>query len=127
MHRLSRCILLAHEDKTFRGAIVASMSIPWGETKGDDELGGYHLVWPRDLVQSAIGLLASGQTETARARAHLAGLFAGTGRRVAAKLAGSTAKRYWTGLAARRSGRADPARVASARKRMRSGFSIRGR
>ncbi|HSU85497.1 MAG TPA: glycoside hydrolase family 15 protein [Chthoniobacterales bacterium] len=67
MHRLSRCILLAHEDKTFRGAIVASMSIPWGETKGDDEIGGYHLVWPRDLVQSAIGLLASGQTETARA------------------------------------------------------------
>jgi glucoamylase len=67
MHRLSRCILLAHEDKTFRGAIVASMSIPWGETKGDDDIGGYHLVWPRDLVQSAIGLLASGQTETARA------------------------------------------------------------
>ncbi len=67
MHRLSRCILLAHEDKTFRGALVASMSIPWGETKGDDEIGGYHLVWPRDLVQSAIGLLASGQVETARA------------------------------------------------------------
>ncbi|MEO5717412.1 MAG: glycoside hydrolase family 15 protein, partial [Chthoniobacterales bacterium] len=67
MHRLSRCILLAHEDKTFRGAIVASMSIPWGATKGDNDIGGYHLVWPRDLVQSAIGLLASGQTETARA------------------------------------------------------------
>ena len=67
MYRLSRCILLAHEDKTFRGAIVASMSIPWGEAKGDDELGGYHLVWPRDLMQSATGLLASGQTETARA------------------------------------------------------------
>jgi glucoamylase len=67
LYRLSRCILLAHEDKTFRGAIVASMSIPWGETKGDDEIGGYHLVWPRDLMQSATGLLASGQTETARA------------------------------------------------------------
>jgi glucoamylase len=67
LYRLSRCILLAHEDKTFRGAIVASMSIPWGETKGDDEIGGYHLVWPRDLMQSATGLLASGQTETPRA------------------------------------------------------------
>jgi glucoamylase len=32
MYRLSRCILLAHEDKMFQGALVASMSIPWGET-----------------------------------------------------------------------------------------------
>ena len=64
MYRLSRCILLAHEDKSFQGALVASMSIPWGETKGDGDLGGYHLVWTRDLVQSASALLASGQTGT---------------------------------------------------------------
>jgi glucoamylase len=64
MYRLSRCILLAHEDKMFQGALVASMSIPWGETKGDNDLGGYHLVWTRDLVQSAIALLATGQTGT---------------------------------------------------------------
>ncbi len=64
IYRLSRCILLAHEDKSFQGALVASMSIPWGETKGDDDLGGYHLVWTRDLVQSATALLASGQTGT---------------------------------------------------------------
>ena len=64
MYRLSRCILLAHEDKVFQGALVASMSIPWGETKGDNDLGGYHLVWTRDLVQSAIALLATGQTGT---------------------------------------------------------------
>ena len=64
MYRLSRCILLAHEDKTFQGALVASMSIPWGETKGDNDLGGYHLVWTRDLAQSATALLASGQTGT---------------------------------------------------------------
>jgi len=64
MYRLSRCVLLAHEDKVFQGAIVASMSIPWGETKGDDDLGGYHLVWTRDLVQSASALLATGQTGT---------------------------------------------------------------
>jgi glucoamylase len=36
-YRLSRCVLLAHEDKIFQGALVASMSIPWGEIKGDDE------------------------------------------------------------------------------------------
>jgi glucoamylase len=64
MYRLSRCILLAHEDKTFQGAMVASMSIPWGETKNDDDLGGYHLVWTRDLAQSATALLATGQTGT---------------------------------------------------------------
>jgi len=64
IYRLSRCILLAHEDKNFQGALVASMSIPWGETKGDSDIGGYHLVWTRDLVQSATALLASGQTGT---------------------------------------------------------------
>jgi glucoamylase len=64
MYRLSRCVLLAHEDKVFQGALVASLSIPWGETKGDQDLGGYHLVWTRDLVQSAKALLATGQTGT---------------------------------------------------------------
>src|SRR5919109_2735496 len=64
MYRLSRCVLLAHEDKLFQGAMVASLSIPWGETKGDGDPGGYHLVWTRDLVQSATALLATGQTGT---------------------------------------------------------------
>ena len=64
LYRLSRCVLLCHEDKLFQGALVASMSIPWGETKGDDDRGGYHLVWTRDLVQSATALLATGQTGT---------------------------------------------------------------
>lgn len=64
MYRLSRFVLLAHEDKVFQGALVASMSIPWGETKSDNDRGGYHLVWTRDLVQSASALLATGQTQT---------------------------------------------------------------
>src|SRR5262249_21613886 len=64
LYRLSRVILLAHEDKVYPGALVASMSIPWGEVKGDNDLGGYHLVWTRDLVKSASGLLAAGQTAT---------------------------------------------------------------
>jgi len=51
------------------------MSIPWGETKGDNDLGGYHLVWTRDLVQSATALLATGQTSTPlRALIWLAGI-----------------------------------------------------
>ncbi|HEV2208700.1 MAG TPA: glycoside hydrolase family 15 protein [Verrucomicrobiae bacterium] len=64
LYRLSRVLLLAHEDKVYPGALVASMSIPWGETKSDADLGGYHLVWTRDLVKSASALLAAGQTST---------------------------------------------------------------
>jgi len=62
--RLSRCVLLAHEDKTYQGAFVASLSIPWGETKDDADQGGYHLVWTRDMVHTATALLACGQTES---------------------------------------------------------------
>ncbi|MES2921493.1 MAG: glycoside hydrolase family 15 protein [Verrucomicrobiota bacterium] len=63
MYRLSRCILQAHEDKLYQGGMIASMSIPWGEAKGDEDLGGYHLVWPRDLLHSTSVLLVSGQIE----------------------------------------------------------------
>ena len=45
---------------------MASASIPWGQVKGDDDLGGYHLVWTRDMVQTATALLACGRAETAR-------------------------------------------------------------
>ena len=63
MVRLSQRVLMAHEDKTFSGATVASMSIPWGETKDDRDRGGYHLVWARDMVQTATGALACDETE----------------------------------------------------------------
>ena len=64
--RASHNVLLAHEDKTYSGAFVASLSIPWGQAKGDDDLGGYHLVWTRDMVQTATAMLACGRAETAR-------------------------------------------------------------
>jgi glucoamylase len=64
--QISHNIVLAHEDKTFAGAFIASASIPWGYAKGDDDLGGYHLVWTRDMVQSAGALLACGRVDTAR-------------------------------------------------------------
>lgn len=66
-------LLLAHEDKIHPGAMIASLSIPWGESKGDEDMGGYHLVWTRDMVNSVTGLLAAGHTETAfRALIYLA-------------------------------------------------------
>lgn len=58
-------VLKTHSDKTFLGAMVASLSVPWGNR--GEERGGYHLVWPRDLVESAQALLALGCADEARA------------------------------------------------------------
>jgi glucoamylase len=66
LYRISHNVLLAHEDKTYGGAFIASASIPWGDAKGSEDLGGYHLVWTRDMVNTATALLACGRTETAR-------------------------------------------------------------
>jgi glucoamylase len=66
LYHASRSLLLAHEDKQYQGAIIASLSIPWGHVKSDEDIGGYHLVWTRDMCNSAMGLLAAGNTETAR-------------------------------------------------------------
>lgn len=54
----SAMVLHVHGDQTYPGAMVASLSIPWGDTR--DERGGYHLVWPRDLAECAGALLALG-------------------------------------------------------------------
>jgi glucoamylase len=64
LYRSSFALLLAHEDKIFPGAFIASMSIPWGEARGDEDIGGYHLVWTRDMVQTASALLAAGDPDT---------------------------------------------------------------
>ena len=60
LYRASMAVLRTHESKDFLGGIIASLSIPWGFNKGDEDLGGYHLVWPRDLVETAGALLAAG-------------------------------------------------------------------
>ena len=60
LYRASTSVLRTHESKDFLGGIIASLSIPWGFNKGDEDLGGYHLVWPRDLVETAGALLAAG-------------------------------------------------------------------
>jgi len=64
LYHSSYSLLLAHEDKTFHGAFIASLSIPWGESKGDEDRGGYHLVWTRDMVSTTMALLAAGNRET---------------------------------------------------------------
>jgi glucoamylase len=66
LYRVSTAVLKTHESKRLPGGMIASLSIPWGSATGDDDLGGYHLVWPRDLVESAGGMLAAGDVASAR-------------------------------------------------------------
>ncbi|TAM11147.1 MAG: glucan 1,4-alpha-glucosidase [Nevskiaceae bacterium] len=62
--RRAAMVLKVHDDRTFRGAVVASLSSPWGASR--DDPGGYHLVWPRDAVQAGFAFLACGQHTEAR-------------------------------------------------------------
>jgi glucoamylase len=62
----SAAVLRIHESKSVGGGVIASLSVPWGFEKGDDDLGGYHLVWPRDLAEAAGGYLAAGAVDDAR-------------------------------------------------------------
>ncbi len=62
----SLAVLRTHESKLAPGAFIASLAIPWGFSKGDEDKGGYHLVWSRDMVETAGGLLAAGAHEDAR-------------------------------------------------------------
>ena len=97
MIRLSHCVLLAHEDKMFQGAFVASLSIPWGDTKDDSDRGGYHLVWTRDMVHTATALLACGEAESAlRALVWLAAIQDPDGR--LPQNSSISGEAYWKGI-----------------------------
>lgn len=61
---LAAMTLKSIQDKT-NGAMVAGPATPWGETNGDGNQGGYHLVWPRDLFKFASSLIAAGDTTSA--------------------------------------------------------------
>lgn len=61
---LSAVVLKVHQDRTYPGSIVASLSMPWGNSS--DTIGGYHLVWPRDCVEAGLALLGIGQIDDAR-------------------------------------------------------------
>ncbi|MGR3249182.1 MAG: glycoside hydrolase family 15 protein [Paracoccus sp. (in: a-proteobacteria)] len=60
---LSATVLKAHEDRSYPGALVASLSTPWGSST--NTLGGYHLVWPRDTVLTAFAFIALGLPDDA--------------------------------------------------------------
>ncbi len=66
LYRTSLAVLKTHEDKRFKGSVIASLSIPWGFAHGDEDLAGYHVIWPRDQVEAAGAMLASGNALFAR-------------------------------------------------------------
>jgi glucoamylase len=66
LSQMSLAVLRVHESKVAPGGLIASLAIPWGSSKGDNDLGGYHLVWSRDMVEAAGGLLAAGAHKDVR-------------------------------------------------------------
>jgi glucoamylase len=61
----SALMLKVQEDKTYAGALIASLSTPWGETvAAEKSTTGYKAVWPRDFYQCAMALAALGDRET---------------------------------------------------------------
>lgn len=62
LYETSLSILKVHQAKDQSpGALIASLSIPWGSSMGDEDRGGYHLVWPRDMVEAAMAQLSAGE------------------------------------------------------------------
>jgi glucoamylase len=61
----SALMLKVQEDRTHAGALIASLSNPWGDTvDATNPSTGYKAVWPRDFYQVAMALLALGDEET---------------------------------------------------------------
>ncbi len=62
---ISAVVMRTHESKEFPGGIIASLAVPWGAAQSD-RAEGYHLVWPRNMIQTVGGLLAVKGHEDAR-------------------------------------------------------------
>jgi glucoamylase len=60
---LAAMTLKTMQDKS-NGAMIAGIGTPSGETQGDSNIGGYHLVWSRDLFKFANALITAGDTTT---------------------------------------------------------------
>lgn len=61
----SALMLKVQEDRTHSGALIASLSNPWGDTVDASQSStGYKAVWPRDFYQVAMAMLALGDTQT---------------------------------------------------------------
>jgi glucoamylase len=67
----SALMIKALEDRTYAGALIASLSNPWGDTVDASKPStGYKAVWPRDFYQVAMAFAALGDRETPMAAFH---------------------------------------------------------
>jgi len=67
----SALMLKVQEDRTHAGALIASLSNPWGDSVDATKSStGYKAVWPRDFYQCAMALAALGDKETPLAAFH---------------------------------------------------------
>ena len=67
----SALMLKVQEDRTYAGALIASLSNPWGDTVDASKPStGYKAVWPRDFYQCAMALAALGDRQTPLAAFH---------------------------------------------------------
>jgi len=67
----SALMLKVQEDRTYAGALIASLSNPWGDTVDASKPStGYKAVWPRDFYQCAMALAALGDIQTPLAAFH---------------------------------------------------------
>ena len=112
--RRSAAVLKVHEDRTFPGAMVASLSVPWGNSH--DDLGGYHLVWARDAVNAGLGAAGARAGRRRPADAGLPGGHAAPRRPLGAELL-SRRPAVLEGAAARRGRLSGAARQQDARGR----------
>ena len=100
LYRHSTLVMRTHEAGSIPGGVLASLSTPWGESRGDKEkqgTGGYHLVWPRDLVETAGALLAAGAgAEALRVLAYLRATQASDGHWTQNQWVDSAV--YWDGI-----------------------------
>jgi glucoamylase len=61
----SALMLKVQEDRTYAGALIASLSNPWGDSVDATQAStGYKAVWPRDFYQVAMALMALGDRQT---------------------------------------------------------------
>ena len=113
LYDVSAMVLAGLEDKTYRGAGIASPSMAWVWGMLPGYSGPYHLVWSRDLYQVATAQIAAGDRAAAGARARLPVDAPAEGRRLlpAEQQPRRLAALGWP--AARRGRRPDPARLAA--------------
>ncbi len=89
LYDISFNTLCTHEDRSYPGAIIASLAVPWGQARKAVTAAhaGYHLVWPRDAVNAASALLAASDADTPlRTLTYLA---------VSQRADGSFAQNFW--------------------------------